>query len=424
MAIDPTGQSVRRSSGGQPYHHVVSLLPSPLAPTGGVFRLDRNVTTDLSRSITGGWSAFARSDGRDLIVSGPLGSADYETALEDAISAAQEALDLIAVKGGPALTIEGAETGHIVWWTETRGIVLREMAISDLGFRFSATAEVRDPAGNLVTQPAPPPVPWHESFRYFRISQTTGDLFDAYRNLYLAVESLLSTVAPQHLNAAGVPAEGDNKWLRRALTQVHPATVDLANYAVAGAANPVDAVYDDLYAGTRTRLFHSKAGRPVLLPHTLSGRENVLASLERLGRLYVDLARAVLSLQRGSGVMTYAGFRAATNFAAEIVLSDDRAPAEKTDTVINPSGGAVVALPTQPPDQTRPGITTWASEALVTDVLARIPVIRRVAMTINGDLGRLDIHQPALNIDDAAVLQVHRSLQLVNPDTVKFRYVT
>jgi hypothetical protein len=83
-----------------------------------------------------------------------------------------------------------------------------------------------------------------------------------------------------------------------------------------------------------------------------------------------------------------------------------------------------MALPTQPPDQSRPGITTWASEGLVTDILTRVPVIRRIAMTINGDLGIFSDHQPALNIDDVAVLQVHRSLQLVNPDTVRFRYVT
>jgi hypothetical protein len=65
----------------RPYHRVVSLLPSPLAPTGGVFRLDRKLTTDISRSIAGGWSAFARSGGQDLIVSGPRGAADYETAV-------------------------------------------------------------------------------------------------------------------------------------------------------------------------------------------------------------------------------------------------------------------------------------------------------------------------------------------------------
>lgn len=189
-------------------------------------------------------------------------------------------------------------------------------------------------------------------------------------------------------------------------------------------ANPVDAIFNDLYAGTRTQLFHSKAGRPILLPHTLSRRESVLASLERLGRLYVDLARSALSLQRRGGAMIYAGFQLATNWAAELVLSHDRAPAERADTVINPNGGAVMALPTQPPDQSRPGITTWASEVLVTDILTRVPVVSRVGMTLDGNLVLLDAHQPALNIDDVAVLQIHRSLQLANQQTVKFRYVT
>ena len=122
--------------------------------------------------------------------------------------------------------------------------------------------------------------------------------------------------------------------------------------------------------------------------------------------------------------MTYAGFRLSTNWAAELVLSDDRASAEKANTVINPNGGAVMALPTQPPDQSRPGITTWASEVLVTDILNRVPVVRRVGMTVDSNLVLLSAHQPALNIDDVAVLQVHRSLQLLNQETVKFRYVT
>jgi hypothetical protein len=65
------------------------------------------------------------------------------------------------------------------------------------------------------------------------------------RFLYLAVESLLSTVVPMRLNAVGRPAEREGEWLRRALTQIHAATVDLVNYAVAGVANPVDAVYNN-----------------------------------------------------------------------------------------------------------------------------------------------------------------------------------
>jgi hypothetical protein len=227
-----------------------------------------------------------------------------------------------------------------------------------------------------------------------------------------------------HLNALGRPTEREGDWLRRALTQIHPSTVNLSNYVTAGASNPVDAVFNDLYAGTRTQLFHSKAGRPILLPHTLSARDSVLESLERLGRLYVDLAQPALAFQRSGGGMTYAGFRLATSRGAELVVSDDRTPAEKTDTVINPNGGAMMTLPTNPPDQSRPGVTTWASEVLAADVLARVPAIGRVGLIFDGNLFLADDHQEALNIDNVAVLQVYRSLQLVNQQTVKFRYVT
>ena len=92
--------------------------------------------------------------------------------------------------------------------------------------------------------------------------------------------------------------------------------------------------------------------------------------------------------------------------------------------VINPNGGAVMSLPTQPPDQLRPSITTWASEVLVTDILTHVPVVTRVGLTIDGSLTLLSAHQPALNIDDVTVPQVHRSPQLLNQEPVKFRYVT
>jgi hypothetical protein len=83
-----------------------------------------------------------------------------------------------------------------------------------------------------------------------------------------------------------------------------------------------------------------------------------------------------------------------------------------------------MALPKQPPDQSRLGITTWASEILVTDILASVAVIRRIGLTVDGKLILLSGHRTALNIDAAAVLQAHRSLQLMNQENVKFRYVT
>jgi hypothetical protein len=91
---------------------VVSLLPSPLAPTGGVFRLDRKLATDISRSIAGGWLAFAHSDGQHLIVSGPQGAANYETAVEDTISAAFRAAHRVP----PAASANSVLTGMSIMY--------------------------------------------------------------------------------------------------------------------------------------------------------------------------------------------------------------------------------------------------------------------------------------------------------------------
>jgi hypothetical protein len=403
----------------------MSLLGSPVTPSGGVFRLDRPSAADVSRSIANGWYATLAAGESRIVVHGPPAADNYTDSLSEAVSAAQEALDLLAVEGGVALAVGGAETEHLIWWTEGRGVTLRDVAIEDLKVSISATAVVRDAAGNIKPPPATPALGWHESFRYFRMSQTTGDLFDAYRNLYLAVESLLSTVVPVNLKPDGSPNEGEGKWLRRALTQIHPATIDLAGYALPGPATPVDAVYADLYAGTRTKLFHSKAGRPILLPHTMDGREAVLASLERLGRLYVDLSRSVLGLQRGMGVMTYKGFELATARDGELSVSDDTAPAESSDTIVNPTGGSVFTFSTtRPPELARPGLTTWFGECNVPDLLAQIREVRRVGLAVEGSLMLVGDHSPALTLEGIDVYQVQRSLQLVNQQTVKFRYVT
>ncbi len=73
-----------------------------------------------------------------------------------------------------------------------------------------------DADGNLVPPVPTPPLAWHESLRYFRLSQTTDDLFDAYRNAYLALESILSSIAPQRTDAAGKVNEGESGYLKLA----------------------------------------------------------------------------------------------------------------------------------------------------------------------------------------------------------------
>jgi len=328
------------------------------------------------------------------VVRGPGHDDKYEETFAESLAASQEALDLLTMRGSPGLAVVSADSDHVVWWTEADGrVVLRLVAVSDLGMRMSATATVRDAAGNVRPSPPPPVLLWHPGLRYFRLAQVTGDLFDAYRNMYLALESLLSTIVPPKLSATGKPSEREGDWLRRALTTVD-SSLPLAPYAPAGSAPPVDLVFDDIYAGTRTRLFHAKSGRPVLLPHGLDSRQDVIASLERLGRLFTDLFAHHTGHRRPSSAMTYAYFKVITSFDATAAVSADPAPENKADVAINPTGGRAELLTTRrAPELSSPGLAFWLGEC-------------QQAQSI--DLGDSSIRRTGLFNDDGALLQVNR----------------
>lgn len=146
--------------------------------------------------------------------------------------------------------------------------------------------------------PAPPlsPPEWHPSFRYFRLSQTTDDLSDAFRNLYLAIESILSTATPQKLKPNGVNAEGDKRWFRRALAELG-SRLDLSPFAPIGTEDLVDELVDEIYGSWRTSVFHAKAGRPVLVPLTENSRLSLSVAVQRVGRLYLAIAEEVLGIR-------------------------------------------------------------------------------------------------------------------------------
>ena len=72
----------------------------------------------------------------------------------------------------------------------------RFVVTNPLSLRMTMTATVTDPDGNVV-QAQPPPTPLiHEAYRFIRMSRTSDDLYDSYRNLFLAFECLLSDIRP------------------------------------------------------------------------------------------------------------------------------------------------------------------------------------------------------------------------------------
>lgn len=250
--------------------------------------------------------------------------------LDECLGAAQQACDLACISGKGALALSAAEDENLIW-TRDAGILLARWT-SPCPFRMSMTVTatvLRD--GVPVPQPSRPLPAWDSSLRFFRLSQLAEDAFDSYRNLFLALEAVLS-----HTGSAET---GDGKWLRDALRQTCTAhKIDIAHYVVAPTAgDPLDKFMDEQYKALRCATFHAKSHRPTLLPRSARDRQQVLRAIEPMARLVIDLLRCVVGVTFPSGGLTYAGFEAATanlradGWTADLMRDDSPVRGEQTE---------------------------------------------------------------------------------------------
>jgi hypothetical protein len=252
---------------------------------GAVLYLQEPARKSARQTLASG-VVSSKKGSRALVVSNSnTDTQGIESTLDESIRVAQDALDIWAVEGVMARTLAAVADENIVWWEGIDGLLAcRIWATARFNPTFEARGQVRDKEGNIVP-PAPEPVlNWHPSFRFFRLGQATTDLVDAFRNYYLALEAMLSTIEPMRLRQDGRPAERERDWLDRALRRA-ATIVDFANYTGPNASgDPIDAVTTDIYAGARTRTFHAKAGAAVLLPHDDATRSALRDSVTRLRR--------------------------------------------------------------------------------------------------------------------------------------------
>lgn len=347
-----------------------------------------------------------------------------------AIDLCNNALDLIAMTGGPRVGLAEVEKTNIVWWIEQGRWTVRLSATSTIYMSLAATVEVRDKNGVIVQQQVSPPPPWHESMRYFRMSQTTDDLYDAFRNTYLALESILSSVEPVLVNVTGRP-EGEGVWVTRAITTAG-SLVNLGSYLRGGGAastDPAGDVVAELYGTVRSSIFHAKNGRPVLLPQDQTHRPLVADALERYTRLYVDLVNAHLGVTFPSGGMTSVGFEAMTagpRAAMTLVVSDDPTPVSKSDVSIAPSGGRVAPLTTSGrPDLRRPLYDAIYGVADIASVACAVGAVSRFgALLPDGQLGEVELLAQPLDVKGFDLLECVMAVRGVNAQQPRSVYET
>jgi len=263
---------------------------------GAVVLMREAPKTAWAEVLAGGITARMSPNSQGLTLHGlpDLDPSELRSAARDA---GNRVLDLMCGRSAGAYALADPTSPTAVWTPETGSGAAVHLSM-EVHSTFSMT---------VGGPPTAYPATWHPAMRYFRMSQTTGDLYDAFRNLYLALESVLSTMEQVRVNAKGAP-EGEGAWIERALGTAHNSlrrsnpAMGLQSYLPArtpgaGATGVVADVKAELYRDLRTRVFHAKDGRPVALPQDRADQAHVLDGLVRYGRLFTDLAELQLGVR-------------------------------------------------------------------------------------------------------------------------------
>lgn len=265
------------------------------------------------------------------------GQKDAVVRLEDAYDASdlysrayevvQAGLDMASILGKVDAAIADAEDEHVLWWTEPDGPVVRVVSTVSLAAGAGSVAVVaHDADGNVI-----PPTPVHPrhsvGFRYFRLAQVTEDLFDAYRNMYLAFEALLSSKYPK-------TGRGERKWLREALDDARK-SIQIADLVGEDSADPVGDLLAQIYTDARLPLFHAKDGEEFYVPHdSVESRDVVSRALSVLTKVVLRMAAVWFDARRmGGGIFLSFLYRSLSGTLkdAELVVSDDQSAFDREE---------------------------------------------------------------------------------------------
>jgi len=265
---------------------------------------------------------------------------EHEEALQKAHEVAQRVLDLTV--RDDCLTTLNAHEEHLVWWRRQGKITLRCTLQTELPISMrvdESKVGVVGSDGQFTSMRRVWPE-WHAAFRYYRMSQATDDLFDSYRNLYLAFESLLSTDTPPGKSKKDpTKAEGEREWLQRALCEIKD-DIDLAPLNNPSVARPDKIFFDKQYQAYRCTLFHGKQGRqPLHLPNAYEDRRKVETAHAWLSHVVIAYVgkRFSIALERG-GYTPWAWSSVVKTLVTNIAISSDATPFNKDQTTISPAG--------------------------------------------------------------------------------------
>lgn len=244
---------------------------------------------------------------------------NYQAAYDSGHELVQKGLDILSIAGRSDLCTRDVTDEHFVWWRSNDKITLRITDTSHLG--MSGSMETESVYEDIQS--------YSKAYRYFRLSQATNSLFEAYRHMYLAFELLASEAVSRikTITKAGkIKWESESEWLKRYLKSVNQ---EFLTSTFVYSSDPIQAFLDQIYKKARCNLFHAKDGESFFTPYgEIKDRQEVEDALRKLTRIFLLLAKEKNNLVRGLG-MSMSPVRSLFERHVDntwFVLSDDDSP--------------------------------------------------------------------------------------------------
>ena len=157
-----------------------SQLPQFIGNAGAAFRL--NEPADAPIEIEHPEGLIVIREGTPYVTVALNEAHDVSSARSVTWRVVQEAFDVFSARTLNALSTSLGEREYILWNRE--GDVYDLTCVDTIEGQWSVSAQFT--TSTVPTTPQVVPFAHHQSLRFYCLSQLTPDLFDAYRNAYLA----------------------------------------------------------------------------------------------------------------------------------------------------------------------------------------------------------------------------------------------
>lgn len=351
---------------------------------------------------------FELRHGSGFLVARRSAPLDREAALREGYEQAERFLDIISFENSSTVEIGAPGRSHILLFDRDGRSVLERLATSDHPMSIQCTITQHGADGQVIPPPVPP-AKWIPALRFYRLSQASRNPHEAYRNLWLGLEALLSSSAPKGQK------EKEGVWLRRSLNQV-TRILDLSHEVPSG-ANVVDYIMERHYTAMRCSLFHAKIGATSTFPQTPTAGEALDAYAELI-RIWRAIAMRIGELRFvGSGLITYAGYAMQmAGVFSEVIFhaTEDSALPAETDTAVSPNNRTIIDFDSS----NHIGVVAPGRvENLGTiDIYSRqmLPLFHRITTSVGDILYSVDYMTGGLDVNGVGRFEYRQGWRLLN----------